>query len=375
MTALDQKNPVYILAGAGTGGHLYPAIAIGEMILQLQPQSKICFIGTKKGLETRVVPAAGHQLLLIAVRGFSRKNVFANIIVLGRLLVSLGQCMRILYKIKPAAVIGSGGYVSGPMLFMAVLLGYPTLIQEQNSYPGMTTRWLSKWVDRVHISFTESAAFFKRQDNLVLTGNPVRAFQNITDKQAARSVFNLQPDKLTMLVFGGSQGALAVNKAVITCLETIMKETDLQVIWGTGKTAYPLVADAVTPWKNRVFAAEYINNMDMAYAASDFALCRSGAITLAELAVCGIPSLLIPYPFAAAGHQEKNARAFAKIGAAEMILEAELNRDTLFERITELYRDPQKRETMRRAALNAAFPDATKKIVNSVFEIANKGTK
>ncbi len=370
--AAQQKNiPAYILAGAGTGGHLYPAIAIGEKILHLEPDSKIYFIGTKKGLETRVVPAAGHSLLLISVRGFSRKNLLANVIVLARLLVSLVQCVRILNKIKPAAVIGSGGYVSGPMLFMAVLLGYPTLIQEQNIYPGITTRWLSKWVDRVHISFKESAGYFKRQDNLFLTGNPVRSFHNCGDKPAARAVFGLQRNKLTMLVFGGSQGALAVNKAVVSCLINIMQQTELQIIWGTGKTAYPMVKDAITSWKERIYAAEYINNMEMAYTACDFAVCRSGAITLAELAVCGIPAILIPYPWAAAGHQEKNARAFVKIGAAEMILETGINADILTDRITELYRNQQKRNSMHLAALGAAFPDATEKIIQSVFKIAN----
>ncbi|MBN2413124.1 undecaprenyldiphospho-muramoylpentapeptide beta-N-acetylglucosaminyltransferase [candidate division KSB1 bacterium] len=377
MSGNNKQVKKYILAGAGTGGHLYPSISLGEKILEKRPESKIYFIGTKNGLEFKVIPESGYPLFLISVRGFSRTNILANIIVVLRLFVSLFQCFFILLKIKPAAVIGTGGYVSGPMLFMAVLLGYPTLIQEQNSVPGITTRWLAKWVKRVHLSFAESIQYFRKKDNLIVSGNPVRKFQLIKNKQEARKIFGLKPEKITLLIFGGSQGAKRINEVVELSLPALMWDTDAQIIWGTGKLSYKAAAQAALPYASRVYVTEYLNNMAMVYSATDIAVCRAGALTLAELAICGLPSILIPYPFAAAGHQVKNARAFQEIGAAEMILERELNEKILSEKIIHLIQNLEQQESMKTAALKTAFPNAADNIVESIFKIEkeSKGKK
>jgi len=359
----------YILAGAGSGGHMYPAISIGEKILEKEPESKIYFIGTKKGIEFKLIPESGYSLFLISVRGFSRTNFLYNIIVVMRLFVSLFQCFFILTKIKPVAVIGTGGYVSGPMLFMAVFLGYPTLIQEQNSYPGITTRWLAKWVNRVHLSFSESIKHFKKKENLIVSGNPVRKFQLSEDKQSARIFFGLEPEKTTLLVFGGSQGAKKINEVLELSLERLMRDTDVQIIWGTGKFSYEAATQAALPYKLRIFVTEYIKNMEMAYSASDLVVSRAGALTLAELAICGLPSILIPYPFATAGHQVKNAKTFQENGAAEIILEKALDENILSDKIINLVHDKARIKDMSKAALKAAFPDATDNIVQSIFDI------
>ncbi len=371
--SVNNKNVKnYILAGAGTGGHLYPAISLGEKILEKRPQSKIYFIGTKNGLEFRVIPELGHPLFLISVRGFSRTNILTNFIVVWKLFVSLFQCYFILLKIKPAAVIGTGGYVSGPMLFMAVLLGYPTLIQEQNSVPGITTRWLAKWVKSVHLSFAESIQYFRKKDHLIVSGNPVRKFQLTNHKQEARTFFGLKPEKITLLIFGGSQGAKRINEIIVLCLPALMRDTDAQIIWGTGKLSYKAAAQAAQPYPSRIYVTEYLNNMAMVYSASDIAVCRAGALTLAELAICGLPSILIPYPYAAAGHQVNNAKAFQEIGAAEMILEQDLDEKILSEKIVRLIHNKDQREPMKRAALKTAFPDAADNIIESVFKIEKK---
>jgi len=372
MSVKNKNIKKYILAGAGTGGHLYPAISLGEKILEKRPESQIYFIGTKNGLEYKVIPEMGYTLFLISVRGFSRTKILLNVIIVLRLFVSLFQCFFILLKIKPAAVIGTGGYVSGPMLFVSVLLGYPTLIQEQNSFPGITTRWLAKWVNRVHLSFTEAKKYFRKMNNLIVSGNPVRKFRLYKDKQEARAYFDLDPGKTTLLVFGGSQGAKRINEVVGLCLPKLMRDTEAQIIWGTGKLSYAAAAKAASQYQNRVHVTEYINDMAMAYSASDFAVCRAGALTLAELAICGLPSILIPYPFATAGHQEKNAEAFRQTGAAVMILEQELDDKILQEIIIDLIENKAKMDSMKKAAQNAAFPDAADHIVQSIFEIEKK---
>ena len=367
MSVKRKYEKKYILAGAGTGGHLYPAISLAEKILEKRP-GHIYFVGTKNGLEYKVIPEMGYELFLISVRGFSRTKILLNFIVVIRLLISLFQCFFILLKIRPAAVIGTGGYVSGPMLFMAVILGYPTLIQEQNSFPGVTTRWLAKWVKRVHLSFNEAKKYFRKQENLIVSGNPVRKFQ-LTDKQQAREYFGLDKDKKTILVFGGSQGAKRINDVLKSCLPDLMRDTDAQIIWGTGKLSYQDAVQAALDYQNRIHVTEYLDNMAMAYSASDLAVCRAGALTLAELAICGLPSILIPYPYAAAGHQVKNANAFRRSGAAEMLIEQDLDEKILSQKIVDLIKDTAQLQVMRNAALKAAFPDAADHIVQSIFEI------
>ena len=363
-------NPVvFLFAGGGTGGHLYPALAIAQKLEKTVKECEIHFVGTKKGIENRVVPEHGYPLHLISVRGVTRKLTPANIVVPFRVLWSLLQCGRILFKIRPAAVVGTGGYVSGPVLFMASLLGYPTLIQEQNSYPGVTTRLLAKRVKKVHLSFKESLKYFKKQSNLIISGNPVRDLRIRLSKKQARQHFNLKAEKPTLLVFGGSQGAVAINHAMLDSLEMLMHETDVQIIWSTGKTGFQKVKERIKEYSYRICVSNYIDEMEVAYAASDLVISRAGAMTLAEITMCRLPSILIPYPYAAAGHQVANARSLEKSGAAVVIVEKDLEGYVLAKEISRLLDDSNTLKKMQQAAANAAFPNATTEIVQSVLEI------
>ena len=364
----------YLFAGGGTGGHIYPAIALAEELLQRQPESDIHFVGTKKGLERKVVPEKGFPLHLIAVRGVARYRTMANLLFPFRLLWSLIQSVALLLRLRPRAVIGTGGYVSGPVLYAASVLNVPTLIQEQNSYPGITTRLLARRVDRVHLSFQSSKNYLKKKDNLFVTGNPVRHLDVSVSQNKARQHFGLDGDRVTLFVFGGSQGASAINQALLEGLEAILQEIDLQIIWSTGPSDYQEIQQKAEIRKSRLFLAPFITDMPMAYRAADCALARAGAITLAELTACGCPAILIPYPYAAAHHQEENAKTLEKEGAAKMILQSELTPQILIETVRELAQNEKQRQQMRRAAEKFAFPQATKKIVDSLFQLCeNRG--
>jgi UDP-N-acetylglucosamine--N-acetylmuramyl-(pentapeptide) pyrophosphoryl-undecaprenol N-acetylglucosamine transferase len=372
MEAMDPgRRRAYLFAGGGTGGHLYPAVAIAQKLLEKEPEAEIHFVGTTKGLESKVIPSMGYPLHLIAVRGFARRLALANVLVPFRLLWSLAQCMKILHEIKPVAVVGTGGYVSGPMLMIAAISGYPTLVQEQNSYPGVTTRLLAKWVDQVHLSFQDSTVFFKKKEKLIVSGNPVRDLRLFIPKAEARRHYDLQPDKPTLLVFGGSQGARGVNRAMVAALESLMNDTDVQIIWSTGTIGLKEVKASAEKFSSRVWTSEYIADMENAYRASDLAVCRSGAMTLAEITLAGLPAILIPLPSAAANHQAINARALAKMGAAVMLSEDELGGETLAIQIKQLLADPARRTEIGKAAQAAAFPDAADNIVRSIFDLVN----
>ncbi len=369
---MQDRTCTYLFAGGGTGGHIYPAIAIAEEILRRQPESDIHFAGTKKGLERKVIPEKGFALHLIAVRGMARYRSIINFLIPFRLLWSLLQSLTLLLRLHPRAVIGTGGYVSGPVLFMASVLNYPTLIQEQNSYPGITTRLLARRVDRVHLSFEISKTYFKKKENLFVTGNPVRQLDVSESKKEARQHFGLHGDRVTLFVFGGSQGASAINQALLESLETLLDETDIQIIWSTGPSEYEKIKQKTESWQTRLFLAPFITNMPMAYRAVDFALARAGAMTLTELTACGCPSVLIPYPYAAANHQEENSRTLEKAGAAKMILQSNLTSQILIETVKELTQDEDKRQQMSHVAIKFAFPQASQKIVDSLFELCEK---
>ena len=369
---LAEKNILF--AGGGTGGHLYPSIAIAQALQEMDESINIHFAGTNRGLENRIIPEMGYPLHLIAVRGFSRKNPLLNIWIVMLLLYSLAQCLVLLLRLRPAAVVGTGGYVSGPVLFLAAMLGIPTLVQEQNSHPGVTTRMLAKFVDQVHLSFEESAGYFKNSKKVHVTGNPVRRFDMSNNRENARVFFNLSPDRPTVLVFGGSQGAVAINKAFRTSLPRLIAETDAQFIWITGSTSYESFKKDAKGFNGRLHIVEYVNNMNIAYQASNLAVCRAGAIAISELAICGLPAILVPFPYATADHQTVNAQSYAKTGAARVITESELNRnqDLLANSIIELINGPEKREKMSASAKNASFPNAVDTLARSVLNIMKK---
>lgn len=360
-----------VFAGGGTGGHLYPAIAIADELCRRCPQSEIHFIGTARGIETQVIPKLGYHLHLIAVRGVQRGRLWANIWVPVRLLWSFFQSMFILLKLRPAVVVGTGGYVSGPMLFMAAVLGIPTIIQEQNSFPGVTTRLLAKWVHAVHLTYEASRKYFKDQSKVAVTGNPVRSFQHLAlSKADARLKFGLKPDKFTVFVFGGSQGARGINKVMTEMAPKLLALRTIQLLWSAGPQGI-LQAQTVCREKTELCAAhEFIHDMAAAYAACDLVICRAGATTLAEIAICGLPAILIPFPFAAAGHQETNARTLAELQAAEVILESELTGELLLDRVLFYFQNNNARQVLRENILRAARPNATSDLASAILALA-----
>ncbi|MFQ5708049.1 MAG: undecaprenyldiphospho-muramoylpentapeptide beta-N-acetylglucosaminyltransferase [bacterium] len=363
-----------ILAGGGTGGHLYPAIALAEEMQKRWPV-QITFIGTSYGIEAQVLPKTAYGFRRIWMRGLRRKVSFGNLLFPVRFLVSLIQCSLIMLTTRPKVIIGTGGYVSGPPLVMGLILGIPTVIQEQNSYPGMVNRLLGRWVDQVHVSYEVSRSYFKNQPNTYVSGNPVRGDFKKADRKAALEKFNLKPGKTTLFIFGGSQGAHAINQVVLDSLGRLLHHPALQILWATGRPDFEEISSRATPFADKISVQSYIDDMVSAYAAADFVVCRSGASALSEIAVCGLPSILIPYPYAAGGHQQFNAQAMEQAGAAILIPEKELAPELFAEKVLQLTSSPEKRAKMRAAALNVAKPTAARDIVDKVQILLNPNNR
>lgn len=364
---MSEKKLKVMIAGGGTGGHLYPGIALAQEF-QKRWSGEIMFVGTAYGIENKVLPKHPYKFKRIWMRGLQRKLSFANLIFPLRLLVSLAQCSFLIISFKPDFIIGTGGYVSGPALMMGITFRIPTVIQEQNSYPGLVNRLLGKWVSQVHVMFEESIPYFKGQSNIFVSGNPVRGDFNQVDKKTALKKFNLQEDKLTLFVFGGSQGAHAINQVALNSIEKLKKLPNFQMLWAAGTHDFKIVADKFGADK-RVSPHEFIEDMASAYAAADLVLCRAGATTLAEIAICGLPAILVPYPYSAGGHQEFNAEARETAGAAIMISEKSLNEETLVKTIEDFLSTPQTREAMAKAAGRLAKPNAASDIAAKIEPI------
>ncbi len=353
-----------MIAGGGTGGHLYPGIALAQEF-QKRWSSKIMFVGTAYGIENKVLLKHPYEFKKIWMRGLQRKLSLANLIFPLRLLVSLVQSAFLILSFKPDVVIGTGGYVSGPALMMGIAFRIPTVIQEQNSFPGLVNRLLGKWVSQVHVMFEESIPYFKGQSDIFVSGNPVRGDFNQMNRKVALKTFNLQEDKLTLFVFGGSQGAHAINQAILNNIGKLKELPDLQILWATGRYDSKIIAEKCGADK-RISNHEFIEDMASAYAAADFVLCRSGATTLAEIAICGLPAILVPYPYSAGGHQEFNAKAREKASAAIMILEKSLNEEILVSTISDFLNNIEKREAMSKAAVRLAKPNAARDIAAKI---------
>ena len=310
----------FLFAGGGTGGHLYPAVAVANEIKRMKPESEILFVGTKSKIEGRIVPKLGYQFKPIWIKGFSRKFNLANLLFPVKLFVSLFQSLLISFKFKPSVAIGSGGYVAGPAIWGASVMGAKIILMESNSYPGVTTRLLEKYADEVHITFEDSKKYLRQPNKIILTGNPVRPELGKSTKSEAIKHFGLDENKITILVLGGSLGAKSINEAVAGCVEDLEKN-NLQIIWQTGKNYYD-------NYKKINFTSvkilDFIDDMNKAYSACDLLVARAGATTIAELSVLGIPSILIPSPHVAENHQYYNAKSLADNGAAVLIKDSEL---------------------------------------------------
>ncbi|GIU82925.1 MAG: UDP-N-acetylglucosamine--N-acetylmuramyl-(pentapeptide) pyrophosphoryl-undecaprenol N-acetylglucosamine transferase [Pyrinomonadaceae bacterium] len=361
---MDCEGLKVLIAAGGTGGHIYPGIAVAREIQRCG--GIIRFVGTRRGLEARIVPENGFEISFIESLGLKSVGFWGKLKGILVLPKSFLQAWRLLREFKPDVVVGAGGYVSGPVLMMAYLMGFPTLVIEQNALPGFTNRVLAWFVKKAALTFEEATLYFGKK--AVVTGNPVR-----------REFFEIKPksrdkDLISVLIFGGSQGARAINDAVIEALPYLEKYQDkLKLTHQTGEKDYERVLQAyqATGWKNyEIF--RYIQDMPKFFAEHDLIVSRAGATTCAELAAAGKASIMIPLPTAADDHQRKNAEAFQRAGATQMILQKDLSGKVLAEKIIELADSPQKITEMEKAVKRFAKPDAAEAVAKLILELGRK---
>ncbi|NTU96559.1 MAG: undecaprenyldiphospho-muramoylpentapeptide beta-N-acetylglucosaminyltransferase [Chlorobiaceae bacterium] len=361
-----------LFAGGGTGGHLYPGIAMAEELKKLVPGISVSFAGTSAGIESTEVPRLGYRLHLIPVRGLKRgrspKELLGNVPVIFDFVGALAKAFSFVAKEKPDVVIGTGGFVSAPLLFAAQLSGRRTLIQEQNAFPGVTTKMLSLLASEVHLSFEAARKYLIKTGRIYVTGNPARSFGPLPAAEARRS-FGLASDRPTLLVFGGSRGARSINNAVLSMLPAITASANL--VWQTGSADYERIREKVTPSAS-LWVAPYIEEMGRAYNAADLVLCRSGASTIAEITNLGKPSVLVPYPHATGDHQRYNAMALVENAAALLIDDGDLGAPETAATLLGLLRDPQKLESMAIASRKLAYPDAAYRLALRIVALAGK---
>jgi len=352
----------FLFAGGGTGGHLYPAIAVADEIKRMKPESEILFVGTKSKIEGKVIPKLGYGFKSIWIKGFSRNFNLANLLFPIKLFVSIIQSLFISFRFKPSVALGSGGYVAGPAIWGASVMGAKIILMESNSYPGVTTRLLEKYADEVHITFEDSKKYLRRQEKIKLTGNPVRKELGTSKKNEAKKYFGLDENKFTILVLGGSLGAESINNAMANCIEELEKN-NLQIIWQTGKNYYD-------KFKKFNFISvkilDFIDDMNKAYSACDLLVARAGATTIAELSVLGIPSILIPSPHVAENHQYYNAKSLADNGAAVLIQDSELS-EKLKNIILEVVQDKNLLNSLSENSKRLSKPNAANEIAKSAI--------
>jgi len=355
-----------LIAGGGTGGHVFPGIAVAEELRAHHPEVEVVFVGGRRGLEAQAVPEAGFPLRTLATAGFPRHQWWrwpgAALVNVWGLLQAIGLVLTL----RPRAVLGTGGYVSGPVSLAAKLFGVPLLLQEQNSIPGLTNRWLSRIADEVHLSFIEARSWFPRRDHLRITGNPVRAHITSGEREQGLREFRLDRDRPTLFVFGGSLGAKRINAAAIDALRRLKGRVDVQCILQTGREDHEAVKQAAAAEQLPATVLPFVKKMHLAYAAADLVVCRAGAMTLAEIAVCGRPSILVPYPYAAHDHQRVNAANLADRGAAVVIEDADLTGERLAKEIAHLLADRQALSRMSANARLFARPDAAARLARAL---------
>ncbi|MEG6616429.1 undecaprenyldiphospho-muramoylpentapeptide beta-N-acetylglucosaminyltransferase [Peptococcaceae bacterium 1198_IL3148] len=366
-----------IVTGGGTGGHIYPALAIAEGIKTRYQGADILYVGTDRGLEADIVPKAGYPFKKISVSsGFQRKLSLKNIKVLWQAGQGIFEARQIVRDFKPDIVIGTGGYVCGPVVMAAVMQKIPTLIHEQNAMPGVTNKILSRYVTQLAVTFEDSIARFPNQTRVKLTGLPVRPEIFSVDQQAAYQRLKLNPDQPVLLVFGGSRGARNINMSMIEVVKEL-QNTDIQILHATGKIGYQEYIDALQNAGisldniGNITTIPYLYNMRDALGVADLVVCRAGAATLAELTALGLPSVLIPYPYAAENHQQYNAQALVERGAARMILDKELTGELLLAQINELLATPNKLSTMAENSLQMGRPGALDDILSLIDKSCN----
>ncbi|MCM3572867.1 undecaprenyldiphospho-muramoylpentapeptide beta-N-acetylglucosaminyltransferase [Mesobacillus subterraneus] len=360
------------VSGGGTGGHIYPALALIREIQKKDENVEFLYIGTEKGLESKLVPRENIPFKSIHITGFKRKISFENVKTVLRFLKGVRDSKKMLKEFKPDVVIGTGGYVCGPVVYAAAKMGIPTIVHEQNSVPGLTNKFLSRYVDKIAICFEEAREFFPEQ-KVVLTGNPRASEVLGQDGIKGRLSAGLKLKIPTVLIFGGSRGARPINEAVVKSL-TELSGKPYQVLYVTGDVHFEDVRKEVELVGNpeNVIIKPFIHNMPEVLSGVDLTVARAGATTLAELTSLGIPSILIPSPYVTDNHQEKNARALSENGAAKLLLEKDLTGPKLVESIDHILGREEKLAEMKKAAKKLGIPDAAQRLYRLMEELAEK---
>lgn len=365
-----------IISGGGTGGHIFPAISIANAIKELRPDTEILFVGAEGRMEMQRVPAAGYKIIGLPVTGFDRKNLLKNFSVIVRLIKSQAIARKIIKDFKPHVAVGVGGYASGPTLKMAGAMGIPTLIQEQNSYAGVTNKLLASKASKICVAYPGMEKFFEK-DKIIMTGNPVRQglLENNISKEDAIKSFGLNPDKKTILIVGGSLGARTLNNCVMHSIDKI-KSSDVQFIWQTGKF-YIKEAKACSEAAGNpemLHTTDFISNMNAAYTAADLVVSRAGAGSISEFCLLGKPVILVPSPNVAEDHQTKNAMALVDKEAAVYIKDSEAE-EKLIDSAIKLVNDEPKLKTLSGNIKKLAFNNSANVIAEEVCKLADKYKK
>ena len=357
----------FIISGGGTGGHIFPAIAIADALKKKLPQAQILFVGAKGRMEMEKVPAAGYQITGLWISGLQRRITTQNLLFPVKVISAFIKAISIIRLFRPDAVIGVGGYASGPTLRAAISMKIPTIIQEQNSFPGITNKFLAPNVKRICVAYEGMEKYFPA-NRIVITGNPVRHdIYSLDDKRAeALSFFGLRASKPTLLVVGGSLGALTINESIMQSLD-ILIENGLQVIWQTGKAFAEKAVEAMEKNANEgICTFAFITRMDMAYAAADIVVSRAGAIAISELCLVGKPAILVPSPNVAEDHQAKNAQALVNKKAALIVRDTEA-REELGKQIIKLANNSLLKQQLAANILQLAFPEAADHIADEII--------
>jgi UDP-N-acetylglucosamine--N-acetylmuramyl-(pentapeptide) pyrophosphoryl-undecaprenol N-acetylglucosamine transferase len=372
----NRDRVLVLFAGGGTGGHLYPALALADALAELRPDVDVVFAGAERGIEARILPRRGIDHFLLPVRGFARGvPAWRNAGVIPALLSSVARVGEWVHRYRPAAVVVTGGYAGGPAGIVAAIAGIPLALQEQNAVPGATTRALSRWAAQVHVAYPEAATLLPSAGRAAarVSGNPIRPPTPI-DPLEARRVFALEPERPVVLVVGGSQGSSALNSVTLDAVRRTEGDPGYHLLWSTGPRHIEEIEAALhdvgaPAW---VHATGYIDDMPRALAAADVAISRAGAMATSELLAWGIPAILVPLPTSAAGHQEQNARALAAAGCAIHAPEAELDGIRLGDEVRGLLADADLRDRMGAAARARALPGAALDIARDLAELLPK---
>lgn len=366
-----------IISGGGTGGHIFPAISIANAIKAKRPDAKILFVGALGKMEMQRVPAAGYEIKGLPICGFDRKHLLKNVVVLFKIWKSERMAKRIIKSFKPMAAVGVGGFASGPTLNMCAAKGIPCLIQEQNSYAGVTNKLLAKKAAKICVAYDNMERFFPK-DKIVMTGNPVR--QNVLNvkltPQEARKAFGLDPDKKTILLVGGSLGARTVNESVRQHFDTVKANPDIQFIWQTGKyynEEMKQALEAYGPLPN-LKQMDFIADMGAAYKASDLVISRAGASSISEFCLIGKPVILVPSPNVAEDHQTKNAMALVNKNAAVYVKDSEAP-DVLLKQAISIVRDDKQLASLAQNIAKLGLKDSADIIADEVIKLAQHGTE